>query len=98
MTHQIERLSPHQNGKVFGVLMALASSAVLVPISVMFLLLPAPPGAEGSKSAVLVFLFLPLFYLVCGYAFVAIGCWFYNLMFKYIGGVEFQTTGERGAA
>lgn len=31
MKKQIKRMSPHQNGKVFGVLMAIASLVFVVP-------------------------------------------------------------------
>jgi hypothetical protein len=37
-------------------------------------------------------LMMPIFYLVFGYVMVAIGCAVYNFMFKYIGGIEFEST------
>jgi len=36
-------------------------------------------------------LLFPIGYLVMGYAMTAIGCWLYNGMFKYIGGIEYET-------
>jgi hypothetical protein len=29
-------------------------------------------------------------YLIFGYLMVAVSCWFYNVMFKYVGGIEFE--------
>lgn len=37
MKKKLNRLSPHQNGKVFGILMAVASLLVMVPISAIML-------------------------------------------------------------
>ncbi|HEV8094373.1 MAG TPA: hypothetical protein VGP71_01520 [Burkholderiales bacterium] len=87
MKIQVSRLSPHQNGKVFGILMAIATLVFAVPMFLIFL--GMPPGVD-APPAWLVLLF-PLVYLVMGYIMVAIGCWFYNLMFKYIGGIEYET-------
>ncbi|UUZ71854.1 hypothetical protein LP415_24445 [Polaromonas sp. P1(28)-8] len=83
MKKQIERFSPHQNA---AVLMAVSSLVFVVP----FMLIAssfAPQGAGRSALAVLAF---PVMYLVIGYLSVAIGCWVYNLLFPYIGGIEFQ--------
>jgi hypothetical protein len=33
---------------------------------------------------------LPLFYLVLGYIMVAVACWIYNRMFRFVGGIEFE--------
>ena len=94
MKIQVSRLSPHQNGKVFGVLMAIATLIFAVPMFFMLLYMPVGVDAQGNPieapPAWLVILF-PLLYLVMGYVMVAIGCWLYNLMFRYIGGIEFET-------
>jgi len=87
MKQQIARLSPHQNGKVFAVLMALGSFVFLVPVMVMASFM-AP--SESTPSAFM-FLVLPVVYLVLGYLTVAFGCALYNLMFKSIGGIEFES-------
>lgn len=94
MKIQVSRLSPHQNAKVFGVLMAILTLIFAIPMFLVFL--PIPPGvnANGNPNSPppeLIVLFFPLAYLVMGYVMVAIGCWFYNLMFRYIGGIECET-------
>ena len=91
MKQQISRLSPHQNGKVFGVLMAIATVLVLVPL-LLIVFATAPPEVRRPPLAMI--LLAPLIYLVIGYVFVAIGCAVYNLMFKLIGGVEFETRAD----
>lgn len=86
MKQQVARLSPHQNGKVFAVLMALGSLVFLGPFCVLLMFGPNDPNAPP----VWLFLLLPLFYLIFGYISVAVGCWLYNIMFKHIGGIEFE--------
>ena len=94
MRIQVSRLSPHQNGKVFGILMAIATLVFAVPMFFIFLYMPPGVDAQGNPinppPAWLV-IFFPLAYLLMGYIMVAIGCWFYNLMFRFIGGIEFET-------
>ncbi|MBD9667448.1 hypothetical protein IB278_26060 [Variovorax sp. VRV01] len=86
MKQQIERFSPHQNAKVFGVLMAVSSLIIMLPFSLL-LFATAPTQA---RPPVFFLLLAPLMYLVMGYVMVAVGCAIYNFMFKYIGGIEFQ--------
>ncbi|MFY3383496.1 hypothetical protein [Paracidovorax sp. MALMAid1276] len=85
MKQQIERLSPHQNAKVFGVLMALGSLVVLVPFFAFATLL-APAEQAPPFWMVLIF---PVVYLVFGYLVVLAGCALYNVLFKHIGGFEY---------
>ena len=92
MIQQIERFSPHQNGKVFAVLVALSSLVFIVPFF-LFAYFSAP---AQLAPPVWLFVPMPLLYLVFGYIIVAVGCWFYNLMFPYVGGIEF--TSRRDAA
>ena len=86
---QIKRLSPHQNGKVFGILTALASLVFVIPMTLMVSLMPMPHGPGGP--GVLFFLLAPFMYLVMGYIMTAVGCLIYNFAFPYIGGIEFES-------
>jgi uncharacterized membrane protein len=64
MKQQVSRLSPHQNGKVFGVLSAIVSLIVLVPV------LPARLGcsAPRRKGVPLWAIFIaPVIYLIVTY-------------------------------
>lgn len=85
MKQQIERFSPHQNAKVFAVLMAVGSLVFLVPFFV-FASIVAP--AEQAPPIWMVLLF-PVIYLVFGYLTVIAGCALYNFMYRYIGGIEY---------
>lgn len=94
MKTQISRLSPHQNGKVFGVLTALVSLLFVIPMAVIVSFVPAGVDAHGdpvSQPSALVFLFFPIIYLVMGYIMTVVGCALYNLMFKYLGGIEYES-------
>ena len=98
MKKQISRLSASQNGKVFGVFMALSSLVFVVPMAIAFSFLPMGVDGNGHPMAgppVAMFLLFPIFYLVFGYLMVALGCKFYNFMFKYIGGIEYEATEEQ---
>lgn len=89
MKQQVQRFSPHQNGKVFAVLMTLSSCIFLVPMA----LITAALAPAGSGPSGFIFLVMPLIYLIFGYLSVALGCVIYNVMFKYIGGIEFESKG-----
>jgi hypothetical protein len=84
---QIQRFSPHQNGKVFAVLMTLSSLFMTTP----FVLLGYFLAPEGQAMPLIMIVVFPVMYLVFGYIGVAVGCWFYNLMYPFIGGIEFNS-------
>jgi len=97
MKKQISRLSPHQNGKVFGFLMALSSLIFVIPMAVAFSFMPPGIDAQGNQMhqpSGLFLLFIPVIYLLLGYVMTAISCMFYNFMFKYIGGIEYETVDQ----
>lgn len=91
MKQQIKRFSIHQNVKVASVLMAVSSLIFVIPFSLVTM---AMSPAE-SKPPILFFVIMPLGYLVMGYIVTVVGCALYNFMFKRIGGIEFETTGDR---
>ncbi len=89
---QIRRLSPHQNAKVAAIMFAVTSLIFIVPF--MLIGLAAAPSGEAGFSTV-VLLLAPLFYLVVGYVMTVIGCWLYNVLFKYVGGFEYESSAQR---
>ena len=93
MKQQVVRFSPHQNGKVFAVLSAVGSLVFLVPMFLLFSII-APSQA---RPPFVMLLTMPLIYLVLGYVMVAIGCALYNVMFRYVGGIEFEFETEAEA-
>lgn len=90
MKKQIKRLSPHQNGKVFGILMALSSLVFVIPFGFAFSFMPMGEG-QGGPGVFFVIAF-PFMYLVMGYLMVAVGCLIYNFAYKYIGGIEYESS------
>jgi hypothetical protein len=86
MKQQIARFSPHQNGKVFAVLGLVGSLVFMVPV-MLFALASAPPNA---RPPLVFFIGMPFLYLVIGYVSVAIGCAVYNVLYRHIGGIEFE--------
>jgi hypothetical protein len=87
MKTRIERMSPHQNGKVFAIMMAVSSLVFLVP----FVLLAGAAAPKGMGLPMFMILLLPLMYLVLGYLMVALGCWIYNILVRFTGGIEFES-------
>lgn len=94
MKKQIKRLSPHQNGKVFGILFALASLPFLIPMFLaMFLSMPnVDQHGNPVSTPYFILILFPVLYLVFGYLSVVVGSAIYNFMFKYIGGFEYEVS------
>jgi hypothetical protein len=90
MKQRVTRLSPHQNGKVIGVLLAIASLIFLLPFFLFFS--AVAPAGSNDRPAALFFVLAPLMYLVAGYLSVAAGCLLYNVLVKYLGGIEYEVT------
>jgi hypothetical protein len=74
----------------FGV----ASTALTVAIIYFVLGLVIAPlifmvslNAPGQRLPGLMFVLGPFFYAVFGYVFAAIGCWLYNIIARWTGGV-----------
>ncbi|MCX7659732.1 MULTISPECIES: hypothetical protein [Caldimonas] len=86
MKRRIQRLSPHQNGKVAGLMMALVSLVILVP----FMLILGGIMPHGERMPWLMVLILPVLYLVLGYIGTVLACWVYNLVAGWVGGIEYD--------
>ena len=86
MKKQIKRLSPHQNGKVFGVLLAISTIPMIL---IMFLTVHLSAPA-GNSLPTFIFIIFPILYLIFGYITVALSCIVYNFLQKYIGGFEYE--------
>jgi len=97
MKKQIKRFSPHQNGKVFAVLMAVSSVFIFIPMAIMMSLMGPQVDQNGSpvELPIMMFSIMPFLYLLFGYIFTAIACAIYNFFFRFIGGIGFETE-EKG--
>ncbi len=83
MTKQITHISVFQTSKVIAVLYAL--------ISVLYTLIGIPMFifSHGPlRVAALLYIFMPVIMLVFGFLFMALFCWLYNVVAKWVGGVE----------
>lgn len=92
MKQQIKRVSPHQNGKVFAILMTVGASLMFIPTAILMSFVAPQVDQNGSpvEYSIFVFVIMPFFYLIFGYIFIVIWCTIYNHLFKYIGGFEFE--------
>jgi hypothetical protein len=92
MKKQIKKLSPHQNGKVIGILMAVSFLPIFIVMAIIMSQFGPQIDQHGNpvQFPYFMFIIMPIFYLIFGYIFVAIGCVIYNYFFKFIGGLEFE--------
>ena len=94
MKIQIARVSPHQNAKVFGILMGAMTLILAIPMFFLMLSIPAGVDRNGNPMApppAWIVLLFPFVYLVMGYLMVIIACWFYNVVARFVGGIEYET-------
>ncbi len=96
MKKQISRMSLHQNGKVFGILMAVGSLVFVLPFFAIAMFFAPDVDQHGNPVTFPKFMFIlfPILYLVIGYLMTVIGSAIYNLLFRYIGGFEFEVKDE----
>ncbi|HEY8605612.1 MAG TPA: hypothetical protein VIM12_00695 [Noviherbaspirillum sp.] len=92
MKIRITRFAPHQNAKVIAVLMALSSLLFVMPMWLVMVLFPVVEGQ--ARPAAGMFLLFPVMYLVLGYLMVALACWLYNLVCRYVGGIEYEARSD----
>jgi hypothetical protein len=62
----------------------------VIPVALAFSVMPMGKGQAGPP--VFFFLLFPIICLVMGYLMVAVGCMVYNVSYKFLGGVEYETS------
>lgn len=87
MKKQILNISPVQTAKVVAILYFVVSLPIIL---LMILFLSVMPGTKGPAIGAM--LALPFIYLVVGFLFTLFGAWVYNLVAKWVGGIEFTTS------
>lgn len=85
MNHRIRRFNIIQTAKVMGVLYALMG-LVFIPISILLSIFGLKFGGFGIVMGFV----MAIVYGVIGFVFGAIGCWIYNQIASWTGGVEFE--------
>lgn len=83
MKKQIINISPIQTAKVFALLYFVISLPLVALMAIAMSLSPAPAPALGFLIV------LPFLYLIFGFIFTAIGAWIYNIVTKWVGGIEY---------
>ena len=95
MTKRLKRIAPLQLGKMSAVIYALGS-LIVVPFILLFTALasviqPAPIAVPGIAAlglgAIIIF---PIIYGILGFIVGAFGALIYNLVAKWIGGIEVE--------
>ncbi len=85
MKKQITHLSVHQTSKVIAAMYAaILTVLVVLPIVIHLIFL------GDYLPAILGLIFSPLIYWLILYIGHVIGCWFYNIVAKRFGGIEFE--------
>ena len=87
MKKQLVSISPFQTAKVMAVLYLVLSLPLVLLMAASFSFAPGPkPPITGML------IFMPIIYMVFGFIFTIIGAWVYNLVARWVGGIEFTTS------
>ena len=84
MKKQVSHIIVHQTAKVFAFIYFLISLIILVPIGIAALV--------TKHDGAFMFFLLPFVYLLIGYLSWLLLGFFYNIVAKYFGGIEFDLT------
>ena len=89
MKYRIEKIHPHQAGKI-GAALCAALSLLLLPLSILILHSAKSLGAKDvlPEMSPQLFFLLPVFYGLLGYLFSFMACLLYNLFSRYIGALQ----------
>jgi hypothetical protein len=90
---QVKRIGVLQTAKITAVMYFLISLVFLIPFGLIMMIAGSAQGGPGIAEAFfggIFLIFMPIVYAVMGFVFVAIGCLFYNLVAKYVGGIEIE--------
>lgn len=86
MRKRLTYVAPLQTAKVFAALSLLGSLPFLLLAGLSMMAM-----AEGQMVPVGMLLVAPFFYALFGFVATLVGAWLYNLVAKYLGGVEFTS-------
>lgn len=86
MKKQILHIAPAQAGKVFAVFYFLVSIPMIFVVGFTF-----SSGPEDQQVPLGFLVAIPFFYAIGGFIFTAFASWIYNLIARWVGGIEFTT-------
>ena len=94
MIKTLTYVAPHKTALTISLVFAVGSLFFVIPMSVMFMLMPQPTGPNGEPVPVnfpyQLFFIMPVFYFIFGYLFTAFNSWLYNKISKLTGGIKFE--------
>lgn len=83
-----------QTAKLAAILYFISSAIFVIPIMLISFIAGSSSGIPGSGFGAMfsgVFLIImPILYGIFGFIFVAIGCLLYNVIAKFVGGIEIE--------
>ena len=91
MKKQIINISPIQTAKVFALLYFVISLPLVGLMAIAMSFSPAPKPALGFL------IIFPFMYLIFGFIFTALGAWVYNIVAKWVGGIEYISVSNENA-
>lgn len=91
MKKQIINISPIQTAKVFALLYFVISLPLVGLMAIAMSFSPAPKPALGFL------IIFPFMYLIFGFIFTALGAWVYNIVAKWVGGIEYISVSDENA-
>lgn len=86
MKKQITHISPLQTAKVFALLYFIITLPFAALMALCFSMSPA-----SSHFPVAMIFIAPFAYAILGFIFTVFGAWVYNLVARWVGGIEFTT-------
>lgn len=88
MRKQVIRLSIHQTSKVVAILYFLITLIITIPMTIILYL-------QSQDPAFFLFFIYPFVVLIMTYISTAIMGWFYNLVSRSFGGIEFKLEDQK---
>ena len=90
MIRRLARISPWQTAKTLAVVYFALGLLFAVPVGLISSLIPDIPGQ--TKPSLMFLICMPFLYALAALVFVPLGCWFYNLGARFMGGIEVTVT------
>ena len=85
MNKRVTRIAPWQAGKFFAVLYFILGLIFAIPLA---LFSQAVPGQTGFGIGFAIA--IPFAYAIAGLIFVPLACWIFNMVAKFVGGLDFE--------
>ena len=92
MEKELRSLNGSQTAKITALVTFFFMLLFLVPVSLIFFIAAAVSGGQKAAASALmgvIYLLMPLLYLVLVYLFMRLYCWLYNKVAAKFGGIRF---------